>query len=223
LYLFQVQHATTMPGLSIGDALFGKTQQAVLGLLFGQPGRSFYLREIVAAVGAGISQVQQELVHLTAASLVTREPRGNQVWFQANPDSPVFAELKSLIAKTSGIADVVREALAPSTRQIKVAFIYGSVARAEHDASSDVDLMVVGSIAPSRLAAPLLAIEPRIGRPVNLVVFGAAEVRQHLRDQDHFLSSVMKQPKIWLIGSDADLAPDDARTRQPRRTKAAQG
>ena len=210
-----------MGDISIGRALFGKTQQAVLGLLFGQPGRSFYLRELVVAVGAGASQVQSELASLVSAGLVTREPRGNQVWFQANPDSPVFQELKAIVAKTSGVADIVREALAPFVRQIGAAFIYGSVARNEHDASSDVDLMVVGSVAPSRLAAPLLAIEPRIGRPVNVVVFRTAELRQHLRDKEHFTSSVLKQPKIWLFGSEAALAPDEPGTRQPRRTKAA--
>ena len=139
-----------MGSISIGSALFGKTQQAVLGLLFGQPGRSFYLRELVGAIGAGASQVQSELARLVSAGLVTREPRGNQVWFQANPVSPVFQELKALVAKTSGVADIVREALAPFARQIDAAFIYGSVARNEHDALSDVDLMVVGSVTPSR-------------------------------------------------------------------------
>ena len=212
-----------MTTVSIGDALFGKTQQAVLGLVFGQPERSFYLREIVSAVGAGISQVQNELARLTAAGLVTREPRGNQVWFRANAHSPVFAELKSLIAKTSGIADLVREALKPFAKQIEAAIIFGSVARGEHDASSDVDLLVVGKVAPSRLAAPLLRIEPRIGRPVNLIVFGGSEMREHLRDKDHFLASVMKQPKIWLVGSEDLIARNDTRARQPHRAKAAQG
>jgi predicted nucleotidyltransferase len=213
---------------SIADALFGKTQQAVLGALFGQPERSFYLREMVAAAGGGASQVQRELARLSAAGLVTREPRGNQVWFRANPESPVFGELKSLIAKTSGIADVVRSALAPFARQIVAAFIYGSVARGEHDASSDVDLLVVGSVAPSRLAPAQLALRDRLGRPVRLVVYSPAELRGHSATREHFITTVLRQPKIWLLGSEPDLelahgTPDDQGTRQPRRRKAAQG
>jgi predicted nucleotidyltransferase len=217
-----------MPPLSIADALFGKTQQAVLSLLFGQPERSFYLRELVAAAGGGASQVQRELAALTAAGLVTREPRGNQVWFAANPASPVFGELKSLVAKTAGIADVVRDALQPFSRQIAAAFIYGSVARGEHDASSDVDVLVVGSVAPSKLAPVQLALRERLGRPVRAVVYSAAELRQHVLAGEHFLANVMQQPKIWLFGSPDELQAasppsDDKGTRQPRRRKATQG
>jgi len=217
-----------MPPVSIASALFGKTQQAVLGLLFGQPERSFYLRELVAAAGGGTSQVQRELAVLTAAGLVTREPRGNQVWFSANPASPVFGELKSLIAKTAGIADVVCDALQPFARQIVAAFIYGSVARGEHDAGSDVDVLVVGSVAPSKLAPVQLALRERLGRPVRAVVYLAAEFREHARSHEHFLANVMQQPKIWLLGSSEALQlalpqSDGKGTRQPRRRAAAQG
>jgi predicted nucleotidyltransferase len=216
-----------MTPVSIASALFGKTQQAVLGLLFGQPERSFYLRELVAAAGGGASQVQRELAQLVAAGLVAREPRGNQVWFTANPASPVFGELKSLFAKTTGIADVVRAALTPFARQIVAAFIYGSVARGEHDAHSDIDLLVVGTVAPSRLAPAQMALKERLGRPVRLVLYSTGELREHAQGREHFLSSVLEQPKIWLLGTPADLKltlqkPDDAGTRQPRRRKAAQ-
>lgn len=217
-----------MPAVSIANALFGKTQQAVLGLLFGQPERSFYLRELVAAAGGGVSQVQRELAMLVAAGLVTRAPRGNQVWFSANPASPVFGELKSLFAKTTGISDVVGAALAPFARQIVAAFIYGSVARGEHDAHSDIDLLVVGTVAPSRLAPMQVALKERLGRPVRLVVYSLAELREHAQQREHFLSSVLAQPKIWLLGAPADLKldepkADDTGTRQSRRRKTAQG
>lgn len=209
--------------ISIADALFGKTQQALLGLLFGRPDRSFYLRELVAA-GGGASQVQKELAHLTAAGLITREPKGNQVWFRANPASPVFAELKSLVAKTSGIADVVRDALVPLEKKIELAFIYGSVARGEHDAASDIDLLVVGLLAPSRLAPIQLALGERLGRPVRPVVYSADELREHVRQREHFVASVLSEPKIWLVGSENDLVELIAQgTRQPRRRKSAQG
>lgn len=210
--------------LSTADALFGKTQQAVLGLLFGQPDRSFYLRELVSAAGSGASQVQKELANLTAAGLVTREPKGNQVWFRANPASPVFAELKSIIAKTSGIADVVRAALLPFEKNIELAFIYGSVARGEHDAASDIDLLVVGTLAPSRLAPIQLQLGDRLGRPVRLIVYSAGDLRENVRQHEHFVESVLNQPKIWLFGSDKDVEGlREQRTRQSGRRKVAQG
>ncbi|GAB4468167.1 MAG: nucleotidyltransferase domain-containing protein [Burkholderiaceae bacterium] len=210
--------------LSISDALFGKTQQAVLGLLFGQPERSFYLRELVAASGGGISQVQKELARLTEAGLVVREPRGRQVWFRANPDSPVFAELKSLISKTAGIADVLRAELEPFARQIESAFVYGSVARGEHDAASDVDVLVIGKVRPAALARTRLALGPRLGRSVQFVVLSPAEWKKRLMERDHFIVNVMRQPKIWLIGSQvAPVVSNEPGTRQPRRRAVAQG
>ncbi|MFN0039051.1 MAG: nucleotidyltransferase domain-containing protein [Burkholderiales bacterium] len=209
-------------GLSIADALFGKAQRAVLALLFGQSGRAFYVREVVAAAGAGGSQVQKELDNLARAGLVLREPRGNQVWFRANPASPVFAELKSLVAKTFGIADIVREALRPFSGKIAAAFIYGSVARGEHDAASDVDVLVVGDVAPSRIAPVQLELGATLGRRISLVFYDTAEMTEHIATREHFVSNVMSQPKIWLYGSEESLKSLNGKTtRQPRRRKAA--
>jgi predicted nucleotidyltransferase len=208
--------------LSIAAALFGRTQQAVLALLFGQPDRLFYLRQISLAAGTGTSQVQKELGNLTRAGLILRTPIGNQVWFQANPQSPVFPELKSLVAKTFGIADVVQKALEPFKRKITLAFIYGSVARSEHDASSDVDVIVVGNIAPSRLAPAQIELREILGRRVSIVVYDEAEFRKLSTDRDHFIANVLSQPKIWLIGSDSALKNSDGiPARKPRRAKAA--
>ncbi len=210
--------------MSISDALFGKTQQAVLGLLFGQPERRFYLRELVAASGGSVSQVQKELARLTEAGLAVREPSGRQVWFHANPHSPVFGELKSLMAKTAGIADALRAALEPFASRIRIAFVYGSVARGEHDAASDVDVLVVGTVRPSALAQAKIALGTRLGRPVQFVVLSHDEVKKRLVERDHFTMSLMRQPKIWLVGSESDLdLPNDPGTRQPRRHTPAQG
>ncbi|MEO8004638.1 MAG: nucleotidyltransferase domain-containing protein [Betaproteobacteria bacterium] len=208
--------------LSIAAALFGRTQQAVLALLFGQPDRPFYLRQISLAAGTGTSQVQKELDNLTRAGLILRSPVGNQVWFQANPQSPVFPELKSLVAKTFGIADVVRKAIEPFERKITVAFIYGSVARGEHDASSDVDVIVVGSIAPSKLVPAQIELREILGRRVSFVVYDETEYRTLTKDRDHFIANVIAQPKIWLVGSDSSLVDSDgSATRKSRRAKAA--
>jgi predicted nucleotidyltransferase len=212
---------------TISDALFGKTQQVVLGLLFGQPDRSFYLRELIALAGGGINQVQRELARLTEAGLIVREPRGRQVWFRANPASPVFGELKSLIAKTAGIADALREALQPFAGQIVAAFVYGSVARGEHDAASDVDVLVVGTVRPAALAPARLALAGRLGRSVQFVVLGRNELKKRIAESEHFTTELMRQPKIWILGTEADLAlrnsANDARTRQSRRPTTAKG
>ena len=208
--------------LSIAEALFGKTQQAVLALLFGQPDRSFYLRQISVIAGTGASQVQKELDNLTRSGLILREPRGNQVWFQANPRSPIFPELKSLVAKTFGIADVVKETLAPFARKIGIAFIFGSVARGEHDSSSDVDVLVVGQIAPSKLAPAQVGLNEVLGRRVSFAVYDEAEFHKHIAQRDPFLGKVLTQPRIWLVGTESNLAGlDGISPRKPRRAKAA--
>lgn len=189
----------------IAQALFGKTRRAVLALLFGQPGKTFYTREIVAAAGAGASQVQKELDQLTRAGLLIRERRANQVYFCVNPEAPVFPELSGLITKTFGIADVIRAALAPLVGLIDVAFIYGSVARSEHHASSDIDVFLVGEILLSQLAVPLSGVEKKLGLPVSTTIFDRTEFLSRLKKRDHFISKVVAGPKLFLIGDETSL------------------
>jgi len=135
---------TTRSESSVGAVLFGKTRLAVLALLYGHADRAFYLSEIVRAVGAGTGAVQRELARLTSAELLRRTVQGKQVYFQANADSPVFADLKGLVVKTAGVVDVIREALAPVSSCVRLALVYGSIARGEETASSDIDLLVLG-------------------------------------------------------------------------------
>ena len=189
----------------IAQALFGKTRRAVLALLFGQPGKTFYTREIVAAAGAGASQVQKELDQLTRAGLLIRERRANQVYFCVNPDAPVFAELSGLITKTFGIADVIRAALAPLAGLIDVAFIYGSVARSEHHAGSDIDVFLVGEVLLSQLAVPLSGVEKKLGLPVATTIFDRTEFLSRIKKRDHFVSKVVAGPKLFLIGDETNL------------------
>ena len=194
--------AATFP---IAEALFSKTRRSVLALLFGQPDKAFYTREIVAAAGAGASQVQKELDQLTRAGLLIRERRANQVYFHVNPDAPVFTELFGLVTKTFGIADVVRARLAPLRDLIDAAFIYGSVARSEHHASSDIDVFLVGDILLSQLALPLSEAEKKLGRQVSTTIFERKEFVSRLKKRDHFISKVLTGPKIFLIGDEARL------------------
>ena len=189
----------------IAEALFSKTRRAVLALLFGQPDKAFYTREIVAAAGAGTSQVQKELDQLTRAGLLIRERRANQVYFHANPDAPVFAELSGLVVKTFGIADVVRTVLAPLSERIAAAFIYGSVARGEHHAGSDIDVFIVGDVLLAELALPLSGAEKKLGRPISTTMFDRAEFASRVKKRDHFVSRVLAGPKTFLIGDQAGL------------------
>ncbi len=195
--------AATSP---IGDVLFSKTRRAVLAMLFGQPERSFYTREVVAAAQSGASQVQKELDQLARAGLILRQPKGNQVWFKANPQSPVFAELKSLVSKTFGIKDVVQASLAPFADRIALALIYGSVARGEHHAASDVDVLIAGDVLLSDISPALDAVEQQLARPINVTLFTAAELRKKLSKKEHFVRAVWAQPMLPLIGDPAEFA-----------------
>lgn len=130
----------------IADALFNKVQQRVMTVLFGNPGRSFYANEIIALAGSGTGVVQRELGRLEAAGLVTLSRIGNQKHYQANASAPVFEELRGLVLKTCGLADILRAALAPLAGQIIAAFVYGSIAKGEDTVKSDVDLMVLRNI-----------------------------------------------------------------------------
>ena len=199
-------------------ALFGKTRRNVLALLFGQPGRTFYLREIVSRSGTGMGQVQKELEQLVAAGLVLREKRANQVHFHANPEASIYGELLGIVAKTFGIADVLREALARFKDRVRLAFVYGSIAKGTAHATSDIDLLLVADLPPSELSVPLAGLRERLGRKISLITYSASEFGSMLRGQHHFISAILDGPKIWLIGDERGL--DDLRQEQPRKPRA---
>jgi len=138
--------STALTSSSLAAALFGQTRRAILALLYGHPDEAYYLRQLARLGGLGLGVVQREVKRLSEAGILRRTVRGHQVYYQANPDCPVFAELKGLMVKTAGAVDVLREALAPLAGRIKGAFIYGSVARLQQRNGSDVDLMVVGAV-----------------------------------------------------------------------------
>jgi predicted nucleotidyltransferase len=189
----------------LGAALFGRSRRNILGLLFTHPDRAFYLREIIAATGSGTGQVQRELENLVGVGLVLRERRANQVYFRANADAPVFEELKGIVVKTFGVADVLRELLAPFAERVRVAFIYGSVARGEDTARSDIDLMIVGDVMLSELANPLHDAEVRLRRTVAPTIYEEQEFRDRVQAGQHFLSQVLKRPKVFLLGDEDEL------------------
>lgn len=192
--------------VSIADALFSRTQQRLLGLLFGQPQHSFYLKELIERAGMGRGTVQRELARLEASGLVSVKKVGNQKHFQANPSSPVFTELRGLAIKTFGMVDVIREALVPFDKAIECAFIYGSVAKSEDTASSDIDLFVVSeSVAYSELMSVLAEAGETLGREINPSIYARQDIRNKIRDKNAFLTRVMEQPKMWVKGSADDI------------------
>ena len=189
------------------DALFSGTKQRVLGLLFGQPSRSFYATELIGLAGSGSGAVQRELANLAQSGLVTVRAVGNQKHYQANPDSPVFAELCGIAQKTVGLAEPLREALAPLARQIITAFVYGSVAKKTDTAGSDIDLMLLSDeVSYGDTFAALEAVSGTLGRTVNPTILTRKEFAKRVKAQESFVTRVLEQPKVWIIGSENDLA-----------------
>lgn len=191
---------------SLAGALFTGTQQRVLGLLFGQPERSFYANELIGLTGAGSGAVQRELARLAQSGLVTVRPVGNQKHYQANPASPIYAELCAIVQKTVGLAEPLRDALAPLAPQIRAAFVYGSVAKRQDTAASDIDLMLVSdSLSYGDTFAALEAVSARLGRTVNPTLLTPQELAKRRQREDAFVMRVLSQPKLWLIGGDDAL------------------
>jgi uncharacterized protein len=191
--------------LTIAEALFGKTRRSVLALLYGHSDRSYYLREIERLTSAGVGPLQRELALLTRAGLVKRERVGNQVHYRANRSSPVYVELRGLVAKTVGVAGVLQEALASVAEKIEVALIYGSVARGEETAASDVDVLIVGSITFAEAVAVLHPSESALGREVNPTVFTPEEFGARARDAHPFVQTLLAGAKTMLVGDEDDL------------------
>ena len=196
---------------SLADALFPKGRQRVLAVLFGNPGRSFYANEVIALAQSGTGAVQRELAALSEAGLLTVTRQGKQKHYQANADAPVFAELRGLVLKTMGLADVLSAALAPLASQIDLAFVYGSVARQQDTAHSDIDLMIVSAgLAYAEVFGALESACATLGRQVNPTLYTPAELAKRISQDNAFVTRVLQQPKIWLIGTEKDIQAQSA-------------
>ncbi len=188
------------------DTLFSKTQQRVLALLFGQSQRSFYANEIITFAAMGSGAVQRELAKLVKSALVTVKKVGNQKHYQANHQAPIFDELRSIVMKTFGVADVLRVALQAHWPQIELAFVYGSMAKGSEQAHSDIDLMVIGEqISNAALLDALQPLQQQLGRTVNPTLYTPAEFIQRVRDGKSFIVRVLEQPKIFVKGREDEL------------------
>jgi len=194
---------------SLGDALFTKTQQRVLALLYGKPDQSYYLNEIVRLANVGKGSVIRELNKLTAAGLLTVTQQGNQNHYQANPQTPIFNELKQIVQKSIGVVAVIKSALTPLLPALDQAFIYGSIAKGTENANSDIDVMLVGTeLSYSEVMELLDAAEQTLARTINPTLLTPMEMKQRLKTNQSFLTRVMEQPKLWL--KERDMNEKDA-------------
>ena len=192
---------------SLADAIFTTTQQRVLGVLFGQPERSYYASELIRLARTGSGAAQRELARLEESGLVTTRRVGHQKHYQANSNSPLFAELRAIIEKTVGLAEPLRNGLSSIAPGIQAAFVYGSVAKGRDRSQSDIDLMVISdSLTYGEVFGALERVSRTLGRQVNPTVYTSAEFSKRVRAKNAFVTRVLEQPRVWVIGSEHDIA-----------------
>jgi uncharacterized protein len=188
------------------DALFPKTRQAVLATVYMDPTREWYLSDLARHIGVTPSSLQRELVSLVQAGILRRREDGNRAYYSAETESPIFGDLHGLLLRTAGLRDVLAESLEPFRDRVRVAFVYGSLARQEEQPRSDIDLMVIGSVGLAELAPALKHAEERLLRPVNPSIYSPEEIAEKLASGHHFLETVMSKEKLFVLGDKDDLA-----------------
>jgi predicted nucleotidyltransferase/DNA-binding HxlR family transcriptional regulator len=187
----------------LAELLSSRARAEIFRLLFSGTGEELHVREIERRSGLNDSTLRQELRKLVRLDLVRSRRDSNRVYYRAKTENPLYPEIRNLVLKTSGLADVLKSALAD--KRIRVAFVFGSVARGEEKAGSDVDLMVIGQLGLRDLSRLLSGIEEKIGREVNPYVLHDAEFQKRVRTKEQFVSRVMESPKIFIIGSHHEL------------------
>ncbi len=185
--------------------LFGQTRSRLLSLLYGSPGATFYVRQLSRQIGGSVGTVQRELATLAQIGLLVRTQSGHQVLYRANREHPAYTEMRALLAKTNGTFELFRGALSQFEPKIEFAFVYGSFARAEENAASDIDLMVVGEVTLDELLELLTPVESKMGRPINPTVYAREELRTKLRSANHFLKAVQSAPLVFLVGEEHEF------------------
>jgi predicted nucleotidyltransferase len=191
---------------SLADALFTRTQQRVFGLLFGQADRSFYSTEVMKRAGTGSGAAQRTLAKLATSGLVIVTRVGHQKHYQANHASVLFQELQGIVVKTVGLAEPLRRALAPLAKEITAAFVYGSIAKGADRSDSDIDLMVVSdTLTYGEVFGALETTSAALGRKINPTVYSATELAKRVRSRNAFMTRVLAQPKVWVMGTEHDL------------------
>jgi predicted nucleotidyltransferase len=200
-----VAEMRTKPPTDLGTLFFGAYRRQVLGLLLLHPDESFHLREIARATNTQPGTLRRELTQLADAGVLSREKVGNLVRYRADSACPIFDELRGILKKTAGVADVLRAALAPLSDKISVAFVYGSVASGTERRTSDIDVMVVGSASFEEVVGALHASQEELRREISPTVFSAAEFKKKAAEKGAFVARVLKEPKLFIQGTEHDV------------------
>lgn len=189
----------------LAETLFSDYRRRVLALLLLRPDEHFHVREISRLTAVPAGSLHRELKLLADAGLLSRHAAGNQVRYQANRDCPIFNELAGIFRKTSGLADIIRSALLPLSGAVKAAFVFGSVAKGEERGTSDVDVCVIGSASFTDVVMALADMRQQLGREINPVVMSYEQFITKLNAGEQFVSRIMSEPKLFLIGTEHDL------------------
>ena len=200
-----VAEMRTKRATDLGTLFFGAYRRQVLGLLLLHPDESFHLREIARATHTQPGTLRRELTQLADAGVLSREKVGNLVRYKADPACPIFDELRGILKKTAGVADVLRSALASLGDKVSLAFVYGSVASGAERRSSDIDVMVVGSASFEEVVGVLHASQEELRREINPTVFSMAEFKKKAAEKNSFVARVLKEPKLFVQGTEHDI------------------
>lgn len=191
--------------MSLTAILFPEYRRRVLGLLLLHPDQRYYLREIARLTGTTAGTLARELSKLVKAGVVNVQKVGNQTHYSANRDCPVFDELASIVRKTSGLTDVLAEALLPLADQIDAAFVFGSVASGKARSESDIDVMVIGDVSFKAVVTALYSLQERLGRELNPKVYSRMEWRNLVAENGTFIRDIQKNPTLFIMGTESDL------------------
>jgi len=202
----------------LADALFTTTQQRVLGLLYVQPERSFYTKEILRLTGMGVATIKRELDRMLTAGILTLRRQGNQHHYQANSECPIYQELVAIVRKTFGVVDVLRRALDPQVHRIDWGFIFGSMASGKESAASDIDLLLIGDITFAEAVTALYSVQEALGREINPKVYSYKEWQRLLKAKDAFINEVLSKPHMDVIGQGNESGEPDRNQSGKNRT-----
>lgn len=189
----------------LAGILFKEYRLRVLNLLLLQPDCSYHVREIARLTGTLAGTLHKELSTLAEAGVLLKEPQGNQVYYRANTACPIYAELASILRKTSGVASILADQLRPLVDVIDVAFVFGSIASGKATAESDIDVLVIGKINFADVVKALYPAQEILGREINPKVYSPAEWQQAIIEQNNFIRDVMEKPKLFVIGTKDDI------------------
>lgn len=189
----------------LAEILSSNIRAEIFRNLFGVSQQSLHLREIERRTGFAVGTVQQEIKKLLRLDIITQIKDGNRVYYKANTNHPLYPDIRNLVIKTKGLADLLKDALSSETK-IKIAFVFGSVARQEEKAISDVDLMVISDIGLRRLTGLLMDVSSKLGREINPHSLTEKEFIKRKKEKDHFLQQVLKSPKIFIVGNEDELS-----------------